>query len=225
MRTDLCLLLVRHALTNGVGRVLSGRSVNTPLNAEGRDQAAALGKTLQALSIDAIYASPQKRAVETATIVANCDHGMQVIAEKSFDECDFGEWTGRSFDELQTDPQWLRFNESRADAVIPGGETPLAAQARVLDGIAQITQRHRAGVVVVVTHAENIRSVVLHHAGMSLDAYATVDIAPASVTVVRIDAGVTRVLASNLDHVMLRPYIPAMSAKNSRASSVRQEKP
>jgi broad specificity phosphatase PhoE len=205
------MLLVRHAFTDAVGCVLSGRADDVVLNASGRRQAAALGKTLSALRIQHFYVSPQPRAIETARILASHQPATAIVIDRRFDECDFGDWTGKSFDELQGDPLWRRFNDSRRTAVVPGGESPAAAQARVLDGIARISARHPTGLVAVVTHAENIRHVALHHSGMSLDAHAEVPIAPASVSILSRHEGGTHVLAVNLDHVAMRARIARLS--------------
>jgi probable phosphoglycerate mutase len=60
-------MLVRHGETdwNRQHRIQGGSS-DTPLNPEGKKQARELALRLSASSIEAIYSSPLKRALETA---------------------------------------------------------------------------------------------------------------------------------------------------------------
>jgi broad specificity phosphatase PhoE len=59
------LLLVRHAAHDWLGRGIPGRLPGVGLNEEGRSQAQALARHLADAEIDAIYSSPQQRALET----------------------------------------------------------------------------------------------------------------------------------------------------------------
>src|SRR3546814_17533110 len=63
--------------------------------------------------IDAIHASPRRRTVETASIIAQA-LGLEVVIAPDLDEVDFGSWNGRSFPELEQDPRWRDWNRSRS---------------------------------------------------------------------------------------------------------------
>ncbi|MDI1288510.1 MAG: histidine phosphatase family protein [bacterium] len=73
------VLLVRHALPEPDG------SMDPGLGVVGRDQAEALARHLDGLSIDAVYASHLKRAVQTAEPIAR-DRGLDVRVDEGLRE-------------------------------------------------------------------------------------------------------------------------------------------
>jgi probable phosphoglycerate mutase len=173
--------LVRHGAHELIDRVLVGRMEGVPLSEEGRQQARSLVRRLGTRRISGLYTSPRQRARETADIIA--EHlGLALEVTTRLDELNFGGWTGRTFSQLDADPAWRQWNEARSRVRPPGGETMREAQARALRYISE-THRARAGsTVVMVTHAEIIRAVVLHCLAWPLDAWQGVEIPPASVT-------------------------------------------
>ena len=60
------LLLVRHAVTEQTGPILSGRTPGIDLSDKGREQAARVAQRLAVLPVDAVFASPIERTLETA---------------------------------------------------------------------------------------------------------------------------------------------------------------
>src|SRR3982751_4279596 len=96
-------LLIRHAMTDSVGKSISGRSKGIHLNAEGITQAQELAVRLTNLSVDSIYSSPLERAVETALPVAEL-LGHHTTVWEDFLEIDFGDWTGSTIEALRAEP-------------------------------------------------------------------------------------------------------------------------
>lgn len=180
------ILLVRHAAHGHLGRVLSGRAGDVPLSQAGLSQARALAGGLKGERIDAVHASPLRRARETAQALSKA-RSIGTEVSEALNEIDFGEWTGRPFVELSGDPHWHRWNTQRASAVPPGGEPMAAVQARVLAYLRKVARRASDRVIAMVSHADVIRAAVAGILGLSLDRVLSFDIDPASVT--RIDAG------------------------------------
>ena len=94
------LILVRHGETdqNRDGRV-QGAS-NASLNSTGRSQAQALGHSLREVPLDAVYSSPQARALETAKAIAQ-RHGLLTRVEDGLREVDVGELDGLTGEEMR----------------------------------------------------------------------------------------------------------------------------
>src|SRR3954469_22404129 len=115
-------LLVRHAAHAELGTLLSGRRRDVALSREGLAQAALVAELLSTAPLAAIYSSPRERAWYTARDIAE-PHDLKVIIAEGLDEVDFGAWSGRSFAELDGDPDWQIWNEARGSARAPGGET------------------------------------------------------------------------------------------------------
>lgn len=175
-------LLIRHGLTEHVGHVLSGRLPGVHLNDAGRRQAEALAERLAGLPIAALYSSPLERARATAAPLAR-RLGQEVRIEDGLNEIDIGAWTGRRFTELHDDPLWQRFNRFRSGTRAPGGELMSEVQARMATTLERLHARHPDDYVAVVSHADPLRAVLLHYAGMPLDFFLRLEISPTSVSV------------------------------------------
>lgn len=182
------LLLIRHAAVDGGEDVLWGRTPGVRLSRDGRREALRLAQLLAHRGIRQIVTSPQRRAIETAAVIASAANAALRVDDR-LDEFDFGEWTGRGFTELEHDARWQRFNHERTAAVAPGGESVASFAARVKDGLASAAAADGEPVVAIVTHAEVIRTALLVHAGRSLDEWASIRIDPASVAELRPDDG------------------------------------
>lgn len=185
----LTLYLVRHASYDALGRVLTGRTPGLHLNPEGRAEAARLADRFEGTDVAAVYASPIERARETAEPIAE-KLGLDVSTDEGLVEIDFGDWTGRSFDELRAEPLWRDWNRSRARGQAPGGETMAAVSDRVARSAETWRQRHEGRAVVAVSHADVIKAAVCRILGLSLDRLDRFDIDPGSVTTMALWDGV-----------------------------------
>ncbi len=175
--------LVRHAVHDQVSRTLSARTPGVALSPQGRAQAGWVAERLSHESIAAIHASPQQRAQETAAPLAG-RLGLPVTTAPALDEWDAGEWTGRAFTDLASDEAWTRWNTARSVAGAPGGETALEITHRVVRHAAELAAIHAGSGVVLVSHAEPLRSLVLFALGLGPDTWSRVEILPAAVSIV-----------------------------------------
>lgn len=188
------IVLARHASHAELGRRLSGRS-DIALSAAGRLEAARLAEKLDHLDVAAIHSSPTRRAVETAEIVAGrVDTDVNVVA--ALDEIDFGRWTGRSFDDLDADPDWRRWNAARGATTPPCGEGMASATARAV-GHVEATAAAQRGSTLLVSHCDIIRGIVAHYLGLALDLLLRFDVDPASLTTLEVTRSHGRVLTLN----------------------------
>lgn len=160
---------------------------NVPLSEEGRVQAAALGRRLAAERVQHIFSSPLDRTIATAREIAGCCSLPEPEVAEPLIEIDMGEWTGREFGTFGEDPAWRAWNEERATARIPGGETMAEAQARIVSFMDDAVRRHDEQVIAIVSHADLIKAAVCHVLGLDLGKMGRFDIDPASVT--RVVAG------------------------------------
>jgi probable phosphoglycerate mutase len=177
------IFLVRHAEHELLGRVLCGRMPGVSLGDAGRQQALRLGCRLQREGLATLYTSPLARAQETAA-VAGQQCGLAAHISTEFDEIDFGRWTGASFDRLDPDPAWQRWNAERSSGRPPGGESMSEVQARAVAGMRRVEAQHPEVSVAVVSHADVIKSVLAWCLGLSMDLHARFEIGPASISAV-----------------------------------------
>jgi broad specificity phosphatase PhoE len=190
-------LLIRHGHCNAVGRWLAGRRQDVELNAAGRREAQQLSDALRWLPITAVYSSPLARALETAKPLAR-DHGLHVSTRDALTDVDYGEWTGRTFDELDAVPEWRAFNRDRCHGCPPAGESLADAQRRVVNELIDLSRTHAGEIVAIVTHDEPIRCAIAAFDSRSLDDVVAVEISPAHVSTVGLGAKFRRVLSINM---------------------------
>lgn len=191
--------LVRHGMCDPVGQSLAGRMPGVPLNDQGRAEAARVAERFESVPLAAIITSPVQRARETAeAIVARTNAPLHV--DGAFTEIDVGAWTGRSFDELGRGSQadeWRRFNAFRSGTRAGGGELMLDAQLRAVGALLDLRAPYAGKAVVVVSHADVIKAVASYFIGVPLDLAQRLEIAPASITTLALDADGVRLVRVN----------------------------
>src|SRR5437764_15295476 len=107
-----------------------------PLNEFGCHQMANTAEVLRRHAPLAVQSSPQRRALQSAAIIADrC--GCAVEIASGFDEIDMGRWTGAAFTELESDKKWQKWNQRRGRTRPPGGESMAALQRRVVGHLEQ----------------------------------------------------------------------------------------
>ena len=175
------LHLVRHGSHGRLDRQLCGRMEGVELSADGRAEVGRIAQRLRREAPAALYASPLQRCRETAHDIAEV-LGLPVQDDAGLIELDFGEWTGRSFDELRADPRWEPWNTRRTQHRPPGGESLGECQMRAVRAIEAIRAAHPDGAVVLVTHSDVVKALACHWLGLNLDFYSRFEVGPASLT-------------------------------------------
>ena len=153
------LLLIRHGTTdwNALGRI-QGRT-DRPLDASG--SAAIRAAVLPpGWASAACYASPLKRAMETAHLL-----GLRPIPEPGLIEMAWGEWEGQRLSDLRAElGDAMRANEARGlDFRPPGGESPRDVQQRLRPVL-----KNLAGPAIFVTHKGVLRALYALATGWSM---------------------------------------------------------
>ena len=190
------ILMIRHAAHSQFGTVLSGRTPGLALSAEGALQAQRLARRLAGADVAMVQSSPVRRARETAHAIAAAAR-LPVETVPALDELDFGEWSGRAFAELAADPRWEAWNEHRASAAAPGGESMVAAQDRAWDHVTLTAQAAPGQTIAMVTHCDIIRAVAARVLGLSLDHIHRFDVDPASVSRLAVGDWGARIISLN----------------------------
>jgi broad specificity phosphatase PhoE len=188
--------LIRHGAIDGLGQRIAGRLPGIALNASGRDQAARLARRLARESVYAIYTSPQRRTVETSEAMARV-LGLKIQIAEELDEIDFGDWTGKTYEELGALAEWRDFNLLHSSTRIPNGELLLEAQSRVVGFLGMLSERHPDKTIALVSHGDVIRVALAHQLGIPIDFIMRFDIGPASISAVELHTHGPRVLWIN----------------------------
>ena len=152
------IFLIRHGATVLTAEDRFAGSTDVELSDEGRAQVRRLAERLSLIPVDAVYASPLGRTMETASILA-APHGSKVVARDGLKEISHGHWEQLTRKEVeQSYPEevtaWDRDPFTYAP---PGGETGLEVTARALPALLDIVKHHQGKPVIVVSHKATIR--------------------------------------------------------------------
>jgi alpha-ribazole phosphatase len=143
------LVLIRHAEPEASAKGRCYGKLDVGLSEYGRRQMARVAEALESVSFDAVYASPRRRARESADIVAS-----DVVVDERLGEIDFGELEGLTYEEAAKQypyvyEQWM---ERPTEVTFPGGESFEEMRQRVVEAIDRIRADHREQTVAIVSH-------------------------------------------------------------------------
>ncbi|GAC1450651.1 MAG: hypothetical protein PVSMB5_38430 [Ktedonobacteraceae bacterium] len=149
------IYLVRHGENPAnINHEFSYKKVDYSLTPRGILQAEQTGDYFKTRRIDEIYASPLKRAKETAEFIARPLH-MPVTIMEQFREINVGDLEGRP----PTEENWRLHDrivedwfEGKHDTTFPGGEDYHTLLQRLRDGLRFITAQKTGKHIVVVGH-------------------------------------------------------------------------
>jgi probable phosphomutase (TIGR03848 family) len=181
------LLLIRHATNDYVktGR-LAGWTPQVHLNEEGQQQARALGERLKSAPLNALYASPLERTMETAQAIQQHHPHLSIRTHEGIGEVRYGDWEGLKISTLARRKMWQIVQEYPSRAYFPNGETMRGVQHRVVNALEALVAEHPDAMVAVVFHADLIKMAVAHYLGVHLDNFQRIVISPASITTLQL---------------------------------------
>lgn len=196
--------LIRHAAHDRLGTVLVGRLNGVHLSLAGRAQAQELARHFVREEIAAVLSSPRERAQETAGPIAKA-LGMTHRVSNALDEVDLGGWQGHGFDDLAGRDDWQHWNTARSMARPPNGETIAEVTARMLAEILHLHRTVPGEQLILVSHAEPIRALLLHLLGVGAENWNRIEIAPAAISTIALDGSGGIILRMNAPAVVKVP--------------------
>ena len=191
------LYLVRHGAAEGCDGRCVGRT-DAALSPAGAASVHALAGGWTSAP-GRVIASPLARARASADVLANA-WSLPVEFEPRLAEMDFGEWDGRTWNEIETaDGGRLAAWMSEWVAVrAPGGESFGDVAARVSAWAGELP---REGSTLVVAHAGSIRALLCTLLQLPLEAAFRLRVDHARVSAVRVGSRENELLFLNADHV------------------------
>lgn len=193
------LLLIRHGeVEDRYHRVFAGGRVDVQLSQRGEEQAAALARYVRQRPIDAVYASPMRRAQQTLVPMAShCPR--PAVVTPSFSEVDFGDWTGLTWEQVHSQLGVRAFDwlEKLDAAAIPNGESGRDFLARVEPPLREIIRAHPGQTVAIVCHGGVVRAILSILLGLPLPRMASFEIDYASLTRMEVHENKTEVTLLN----------------------------
>jgi broad specificity phosphatase PhoE len=166
------LYLIRHGATPSTAEDRFTGATNIELSPEGRAQVEALARRLADDHIAAIYCSPLRRTVETASILAR-PHQLSPIPREGLREIDHGRWESlrRADVEREYPEEYAAWEEDPYTFAPAGGESGVSVLARALPVIREIVVQHAGQNVAVVSHKATIRLLISSLLGFDARGY------------------------------------------------------
>jgi broad specificity phosphatase PhoE len=166
------VVLVRHGETVSHAENRYAGSSDVDLTPRGVDQAGRLAGWAHIAGLDGIWTSPLVRARRTAEPAAKTS-GSSLAVDDRLRELDFGAGEGLTAAEMTRNFPAARaaFDRDPVGHHLPGGEDPVAAAARFVACLRDITTRHPDGRALVVTHSTVIRLALCSLLGVPLSRY------------------------------------------------------
>ncbi len=162
------LVLVRHGEpeVSAAGRCYGKLDVG--LAERGREQVQRAARWLEPLPLHAIYASPRRRAYESAGILA-AGRALDVRVEDQLCEIDFGEFEGLTYEEVERryPNRYRLWMERPTEVTFPGGESFKMMRERVMRVTTNIRLALAGRIVALVTHGGVNRIILADALGMA----------------------------------------------------------
>ncbi len=179
------ILLLRHGCTpQGREHVFRGLT-DDPLGTLGVRQARAVAECLEQAPIARLVSSPLRRARQTIEPLAE-RLGCPIEIAEGLNDMDFGDWEGRSLDELEeSDPERLALWRRDPEMVeIPGGERLTQVAARVRETWRGLLEKSQNGDLLICSHRLILKILILDILHKPLKEFLSLPLDPASLSVV-----------------------------------------
>ncbi|MCB1214427.1 MAG: histidine phosphatase family protein [Deltaproteobacteria bacterium] len=150
------VLLIRHGQTqwNLERRIMGKEAIG--LNETGHAQIKQTAESLKGLAFEALYSSPILRAKESAEYFEKI-FGLETKLDLRLEEVGYGDWVGRTFEEVKQDPGYVPYFETPHQSAAPGGESLEKVCQRGRDFLKSVYDFYQEGNVLVVSHADWIK--------------------------------------------------------------------
>jgi broad specificity phosphatase PhoE len=160
-------ILIRHGQTEWNQKERFRGWVDIDLDETGIRQAEAAAPRIARWEVAAIYASPLRRAMATAEIIAQ-PLGIPVTPLEGIIDMNFGVWQGLSIDEVKHNyPALFKlWRYSPETLEIPEGDSLEDVRKRAAAAIDDLAAQHKDATVVLVTHRVVCKVLLCHLLGL-----------------------------------------------------------
>ncbi|MBP1549116.1 MAG: histidine phosphatase family protein [Oscillospiraceae bacterium] len=152
------IIFIRHGKTLGnLEKRYIGRT-DEPLSHIGRNELF----EVQYHDCDIVIASPMKRCQETAQMLYP---SKKIVTCDGLEECDFGDFEGKSYLELSGNPEYQKWIDSGGKLPFPNGESPEAFKGRCITAFEKAVEKYSdCAVISFVVHGGTIMAVLEKYA-------------------------------------------------------------
>jgi len=162
------------------------------LNDAGILQARELLRYFENITVDSVYTSPKRRAVDTSRIVFG--KSRPIIKEESLREIDFGLWEGLTHAEaLKRYPkEYSAWAKDPLNAMVERGESFKRLKKRVVVFFDALLKNDKGKTLAIVSHSGPIRVILCHALKLSQSDFWNLKVEPASVNYLEYKDGIIK---------------------------------
>jgi probable phosphoglycerate mutase len=161
-------------------------SLDPELMQEGLDQADLVAEECAKLGAEILIASPLNRTRQTAEAISRTT-GLEIIFDKAWYELSFGDWDGRSIEEVrEQEPDQYQAWINSSSYAPPGGESYDEASIRIEEALEKLVAEYPGKKIIVVTHNGVIKTAAKIAVGGPNDAVFHMDATPCSLSSISI---------------------------------------
>lgn len=178
------ILLVRHGVTDwNLKRIVQGE-IENPLNEMGIKQIEYILPFISKFRIHRIFCSPILRVIQSAEIIS-LKLSIEKEISKEFTEFKVPEWAGKSVSYLEKNSQsWKEYKMNPISMDSSNGETIYELQNRVYEEYLKIERQYFNKNVIIVSHAEVIRVLIVSLLNIPLEKILSFKISPGSLSII-----------------------------------------
>ncbi|MDO4406327.1 MAG: histidine phosphatase family protein [Eubacteriales bacterium] len=149
-------ILVRHGKTEYNERRQYCGALDPDLSDLGRQELehSAIKTYLEERTPDMVFCSPMQRTLQTAAILLD-GRDVPLVAVPELREIDFGDFEGRSYEDMKDDPAYTAWLDTNCEGPIPGGDFPDAFRDDVevcFESLLETCRTERVERALVVSH-------------------------------------------------------------------------
>lgn len=149
-------ILVRHGKTEYNERRQYCGALDPDLSDLGRQEleGSAIRAYLEEHTPDMVFCSPMQRTLQTAAILLD-GRDVPLVAVPELREIDFGDFEGRSYEDMKDDPAYTAWLDTNCEGPIPGGDFPDAFRDDVevcFESLLETCRTERVERALVVSH-------------------------------------------------------------------------
>lgn len=150
--------LVRHGATTLSAEDRFAGETDVDLSDAGRAQLRKLADRLSGAPLSAVYASPMRRTLESAGLLAG-PHGLAVVPVPALREISHGRWEAKTRREVEAlwPEEYAHWDADPYTFAPEGGESGLAVTARALPALIGLAAAQAGRTFLVVSHKATIR--------------------------------------------------------------------
>lgn len=182
------LILVRHGETDWNSAAIFRGHEDVRLNAVGIAQADAVAEALASRVFEAIYSSPLKRSLVTATRIA-IPHQIDVHVNQGFVDVHYGTWQGLKESTVkQKNPKaYERWINTPTKMKFPGGDSMKKSWKRVNSALRELLATHGLGTVVIVSHRIPLKFMTAYLLGTGFEGFPSVKHDPCAISIFSVE--------------------------------------